>query len=534
MSKYIFVTGGVMPGSGKGTTAAALGRILKNRGLSVAMLNFNPYLNVDPGTMSPYQHGEVFVTEDGAETDLDIGHYERFLDAQFSKGCSVSAGKLYSTVINNERLGKYVGSTVQTIPHVSDEVKKLIRKQTETGADIIITQIGGSLLDYEVGVYLNALREFILEEGNENVFVLNVDFLPYIEVMGQERIESMQQSIKVLNSHGIVVDAIVCRTPKEINLDESMKKRIARRCSLNDASKVIANPDVDVVYKLPIILEKEGLDTLILNKFRLSAIPSDLSAWKNMVKNFEGNSQEIRVCIVGKYTKVKDAYISIVEAVRHACAYNQVDAKIEIVDAEDVEEYGVEKYLKGVKAIIVPPGWGNRGFDGMVKAVQYARENKIPYLGIGFGMQIAAIEIARNVLGLKNANSTEIDPNVDTPVIDVMASQKKSILQNKVMRLGAFNCVLDFNSISYKLYGNEFISERHRHKYEFNNTYFDLFDKAGVVFAGMNPETKLTEIIELKNHPFFICTIFQPEFKSYPNKPHPLYLGLINTAKSVR
>ena len=534
MSKYIFVTGGVTSSSGKGTTAAALGRIFKNRGLSVAMQNFNSYLNVDPGTMSPYQHGEVFVTEDGAETDLDIGHYERFLDEQLSKGCSVSGGKLYSTVINNERLGKYIGSTVQTIPHVSDEIKKIILKHRDSGADIVIVQIGGSLLDYETLIYLNAIREIIVSEGRENCFVLHVDFLQYVDVLGQEKVESLQESVRVLNSHGIFPDSIVCRTPAEVVLNDAMKKRIARRCSLPDSNYVINNPDVDVVYKLPLILEKEGLDSLILNKFGINAAAADLGVWKNMVKNFEGNSQEIKVCIVGKYTKVKDAYISIVEAVRHACAYNQVDAKIEIVDAEDIEEFGVEKYLKGVKAIIVPPGWGNRGFEGMMQAVQYARGNKIPYLGVGLGMQIASIEIARNVLNMRNANSTEFDPNTDNPIIDVMAGQKRNVLQNKVMRLGSFNCVLDKKSISFKLYGNEFISERHRHKYEFNNAYFELFDKAGVMFAGMNPETKLTEIIELKNHPFFVCTIFQPEFKSYPNKPHPLYLGLINTAKSVR
>lgn len=534
MSKYIFVLGGVLAGSGKGTTAAALGRILKNRGFSVAMLNFNPYLNVDPGTMSPYQHGEVFVTDDGAETDLDVGQYERFLDETLSRGCSVSGGRLYSTVINNERLGKYVGSTVKTIPHVSDEIQNIIRKRSETGADFVIVQVSGSLLDFETKVYLTAIREFIVSEGANNAFVINVDFLPYVDAIEQEKVEGMQESVMVLNSFGILPDAVVCRTDAHAKIDDALKKRVARRCSLANANQVINNPDVSVIYKLPIILEKEGLDSLILNKFGMSAIPSDLSSWKEMVQNYEGNSQEIRVCIVGKYTKVKDAYISIVEAIKHACAYNRVDAKVEIVDAEDIEEFGVEKYLKGVKAIIVPPGWGNRGFDGMIKTVQYARENKIPYLGVGLGMQLAAIEIARNVLGLRNANSTELNPNTDTPIIDVMAAQKKSIMQNKVMRLGAYNCVLDFNSISYKLYGTEFISERHRHKYEFNNTYYELFDKAGVMFAGMHPETKLTEIIELKNHPFFVCAIFQPEFKSYPNKPHPLYLGLINTAKSVR
>jgi len=534
MSKYIFVVGGVVSGSGKGTTSAALGRILKNRGLSVDVLNFNPYLNVDAGTMSPYQHGEVFVTEDGAEMDLDIGHYERFLDENLNKSSSITGGKLYSTVINNERLGKYVGATVQTIPHVSDEIQKLILKKSESGVDVVIVQISGSLLDFETTVYLTAMREFIVKQGRENVFVLDVDILHYVDSLGQEKVESLQESIKVLNANGIFPDALVCRTPKEVVLNDSIKKRIARRCSLASHTNVINNPDVDVIYKLPLILEKEGLDDLVVSKLNLKAGQADLSAWANMVKNYDESVQEVKICIVGKYTKVKDAYLSIVEALNHACAYNQVAAKISIVDAEDIEEFGVEKYLKGVKAIIVPPGWGNRGFDGMIKTIQYARENKIPYLGIGLGMQLAAIEIARNVIGLKKANSTELDPNTDTPVVDVMASQKRAILQNKVVRLGAYNCVLDFNSISYKLYGSEFISERHRHKYEFNNTYYEVFDKVGVMFAGMQPESKLTEIIELKNHPFFVCTIFQPEFKSYPNKPHPLYLGLINTAKSVR
>ena len=534
MSKYIFVVGGIVSGTGKGTTSAALGRILKNRGLSIDIIDFNPYLNVDPGTMSPYQHGEVFVTEDGTETNLDIGHYERFLDDHFNKGCSITSGKLYSMVINNERLGKYVGATVQTIPHVTDEIQKLILKKGESGADIVIVQLSGSLIDYETGIYLTAIKEFINTQGKENTFVLNVDLLPYFDVLGQEKIESLHESIKILNSYGISPDAMVCRTSSNIKMNDAMKKRIARRCALASQDCVINNPDVDVIYELPIILAKEGLDNLVLNKFNINVASADLDAWINMLKNFETGAQGLKVCIVGKYTKVKDAYVSIIEAIKHACAYNQVGVKIEIIDAEDIEEFGVEKYLKGAKAILIPPGWGNRGFNGMIKSVQYARENKIPFLGVGLGMQIAAIEIARNVIGLKNANSTEMDPNVDTPIIDVMAAQKRNILQNKVTRLGAYNCVLDFDSISYKLYGTEFISERHRHKYEFNNAYYDLFDKAGVMFAGMQPESKLTEIIELKNHPFFVCTIFQPEFKSYPNKPHPLYLGLINTAKSIR
>ncbi len=534
MSKFVVITGGVVSNLGKGTTAGSLGRLLKNRGVRVTMQKFDTYLNVDPGTMSPYQHGEVFVTEDGGETDLDIGHYERFLDMDLGKANNITGGKLYSSVINKERMGKYVGATVQVIPHITNEVKNSIMALSSSNYDVVIVEIGGTVHDYETGVYMHGLRQLISEVGEENVFVLHVDLLPYVSATGETKIETVQNSIQKLNAFGIMPDAVVCRTVKNVQVTSEMKKRIARRCFLKNENAVIQNPDVNTIYEIPVNLQKEGLDDLILNKFEISVPKADLNSWEFMVNNFKGDYPYVRVCIVGKYTKVPDAYISIEEALRHAGIYNQVKPKIDIIDAEDIEEIGPEKFLKGAKAIIVPPGWGSRGFEGMLQAVKYARENKIPYFGIGLGMQVAVIEFARNVLSLKTANTTEIDPETDYPVVDVMAEQKSVVMKGGTMRLGAYKCVLDPSSKSAKLYGKEFVSERHRHRYEFNGKYCEKFETAGMIFAGMNPESKLIEAIELKDHPYFIGTIFEPQYKSRPNQPHPLFLGLMNTAKSVR
>ncbi len=534
MSKFVVITGGVVSNLGKGTTAGSLGRLLKNRGVKVTMQKFDTYLNVDPGTMSPYQHGEVFVTEDGGETDLDIGHYERFLDMDLGKNNNITGGKIYSSVINKERLGKYVGATVQVIPHVTTEVKNAIQALSGDSYDVVIVEVGGTVHDYETGVYLQGVRQLISEVGEENVFVLHVDLLPFVEATGETKIETVQNSIQKLNAFGIMPDAVVCRTTKNAVLNTDIKKRIARRCFLKDETKVIQNPDVETIYQIPVVLQKEGLDNIILEKFNMSFPTADLRSWEFMINNFKGDYPEVRVCIVGKYTKVPDAYISIEEALKHAGTYNQVKPKIDIIDAEDIEEIGAEKFLKGAKAIIVPPGWGSRGVEGMLQAVKYARENKIPYYGIGLGMQIAIIEFGRNVLGLKTANTTEIDPDTEFPVIDVMAEQKSIVMKGGTMRLGAYSCVLDPSSKASKLYGTELISERHRHRYEFNGNYYDKYEQAGMLFAGMNPESKLVEIVELKDHPYFVATIFEPQYKSRPNKPHPLFLGLMNTAKSVR
>ncbi|MBP3581975.1 MAG: CTP synthase [Clostridia bacterium] len=533
MSKYIIITGGVINNLGKGTTAGSLARLLKNRGVKVTMQKFDTYLNVDPGTMSPYQHGEVFVTDDGAETDLDIGHYERFLDMSLTRNSNITGGKLYSSVINKERMGKYVGATVQVIPTVTTEVKDCIKAVSEN-FDVVIVEIGGTVHDYEAGVYLQGVRQLISEVGQENVFVLHIDLLPYIEATGETKIETVQNSIQKLNSFGLMPDAVVCRTTKDAVLNDETRKRIARRCFITDEKYVIQNKDVETIYEIPINLQKEGLDEIILNKFKINVPKADLNSWSFMVDSFKGEYPPVRICIVGKYTKVPDAYLSIEESLRHACTYNHVKAKIDIIDAEDVEELGAEKFLKGAKAIIVPSGWGSRGLKGMLQTVKYARENKIPYLGIGLGMQMAVIEFARNILHMTNANTTEIDTETEFPVIDVMAEQKQIVMKGGTMRLGAYNCVLDPNSKSAKLYGKELVSERHRHRYEFNGKYSEQFEKEGLQLVGMNPESKLVEIVELKNHPYFVGVIFEPECLSRPNRPHPLFLGLINTAKSIR
>lgn len=535
MSKYIIVTGGVITNLGKGTTAASLGRLLKNRGIKVSMQKFNPYLNVDPGTMSPYQHGEVFVTEDGTETDLDIGHYERFLDINLGKINDISGGILFSSVINKERLGKYVGSTVSIVPHVTTEVKECILANDDKKFDVVIVEIGGTINDEETNIYLQGVRQLISEVGQENVFVMHVDFLPHVEVTGETKIEPVQNSIQKLNALGINPDAIVCRTGKDEVLDTETKARIARRCFLKNEKCVAQVPDLATVYEIPCVLQKEGLDDIILKKFKINAPKADLKSWDFMVYNFKNTDYtEVKFNIVGKYTKVPDAYISVEEAIKHACAYNQIKPVIEYIDAEDVEEVGAEKLLKGAKAIIVPAGWGNRGFNGMIEASRYARENKIPYLGLGFGLQAAIVDISRNVLNMKTANSTELDPNTEFPVIDIMEQQKALVMKGGTNRLGSYKCVLDPKSKLAKLYGKELIEERHRHRYEINGAYSEKFEQAGIQFVGMNPESKLIEAIELQNHPFFVGVNFQPEFKSKPYRPHPIYLGLVNTAKSVR
>ena len=535
MSKYIIVTGGVITNLGKGTTAASLGRLLKNRGVKVTMQKFNPYLNVDPGTMSPYQHGEVFVTDDGTEADLDIGHYERFLDINLGKMNDISGGILFSSVINKERLGKYVGSTVSIVPHVTTEVKECILANSDKKFDICIVEIGGTINDEETNIYLQGVRQLISEVGQENVFVLHIDLLPHIEVTGETKIETIQSSIQKLTSLGISPDAVVCRTTKDAVLDRETRMRIARRCFLSSEKAVVQVPDLDTIYEIPIVLQKEGLDDVILKKFRMSSPKADLKSWEFMVYNFKNTEYiEVKFCIVGKYTKVPDAYLSVEEAIKHACAYNQIKPKIVYIDAEDIEEVGADRLLKGAKAIIVPAGWGNRGFNGMISASKYARENKIPYLGLCFGLQSAIVDISRNVLEMRGANSTEIDPNTDYPVIDIMEQQKALVMKGGTNRLGSYKCVLAPKSKVEKLYGKDLIEERHRHRYEINGAYSEKLEQAGVQFVGMNPESKLIEVIELQNHPFFIGVNYQPELKSKPYKPHPIFLGLVNTAKSVR
>lgn len=534
MSKYIFVTGGLIENVGKGVTTGALARLLKNSGLKVNLLKICSYLNIDPGTMSPYQHGEVFITEDGAEVDLDLGNYERFLDEDMSRENYLTGGMVYSSVINKERLGKYVGSTVRVVPQITNEIKEDILALSKRGADVVLVELGGTISDYENGVYLQAIKQVVSEIGEENSFLLHMGVVPKLETTGEVRVEILENSIQKLNSFGLIPDAIVCRTINGVVFNDEIKKRIARRCLLTSYERVIHVPNLETIYEAPIILQNEGLDQIIFKKFNFEVPKADLNTWEFMVKNFKDNYQELRFCVVGKYTKVHDAYLSIEEAIKHACTYNQVRAKVEYIDAEDIEEYGVEKFLKGAKAIIVPPGWGSRGVNGMITAIQYARENKIPFLGIGLGMQMAIIEFARNVIKYETANTTEVDPNTEFPVIDIMEEQKNIVMNGKTMRLGTYECVFDPNSKAQTLYGTELVSERHRHRYEFNSKFHEKFEENGMTLAGMNPQSKLIEVIELQTHPFFMGVIFEPDKKSRPNKPHPLFLGLVNTAKSVR
>ena len=534
MSKYIIVTGGLVRNVGKGTTAAALGRVLKNRGVSVNMQKFDQYLNVDSGTMSPYQHGEVFITDDGAETSLDIGHYERFMDISLGMENNLTSGKIYSNVINKERMGKYMGATVQVVPHITDEIKGAIALLDNEETGIVIVEMAGTISDIESPIYYRAVREFIMEKGVENVFVLHVELLPFMHATRESKIESVHTSIEKLNAHGIFPDAVVCRTIKNLKLSTDTKKRIARRCYLAGPEYVIQNPDVDTIYEIPLMLKNEGLDDLILSHFGLEFPESDLNSWEFMVNNFKGNYPEIRISIVGKYTKVPNAYLSIEEALRHAATYNQVRLKLEFVDAEDVAEYGPENLLRGTKGIIVPPGWGKKGVDGMLQAIRYAREVKIPFLGIDLGMQLAVVEFARNVLGYATANTTDFDPDTEYPVIDVMMDEKRLIGMTSPMRAGAYDCELLEDTNISKLYGGTLISERHRHKLEFNNKYTEKFEDNGMSVIGTNPETGFVEIVEFLNHPFFYGTAFNPQFKSRPNKPHPIFLGFVNTTKSRR
>lgn len=533
MSKFVFVTGGFVSSVGKGTTAAALARLLKNRGIKVGVLKINPYLNIDPGTMSPYQHGEVFITDDGAETDIDIGSFERFLDENLADTNDVSVGKIFTRVINNERQGKYVGATVQIMPHVTTEIKQEILAHGTENYDVVICVVGGSVNDFEQSVVLQAVRMLMTEIGEKNVFVAHTGMTPKLESTGELKVEILQSSIQKLTDIGVVPDALICRTVSGVEMNDEVKKRIARRCFMPNEKKIIHIPNLDTIYDLPIRLQSEGLDELILNKFNLSFPPADLNSWKFMAEGFKSDYTPAKFVIVGKYIKVPDAYASIHEAIKHACTYNQIKPEIVQVDAEDIEELGAEKFLRGAKAIIVPPGWGSRGFKGMIQAIKFARENKIPYLGIGFGMQLSVIEFGRNVLNY-DANSTEIDPKTEYPVVDIMEEQKRIAMNGKTMRLGNYDVALDPNSVSAKLYGKEFVTERHRNRYEFNSKYYSEYEKNGMLLAGMNPETKLIESVELKDHPFFVATIYQPECKSRPNKPHPLFLGLANAAKSVR
>ena len=531
-TKYVFVTGGVVSGLGKGITAASIGRLLKNIGYKVTIQKFDPYINVDPGTMSPYEHGEVFVTDDGAETDLDLGHYERFIDENLTKNSSVTMGKIYSSVIEKERRGDYLGKTVQVIPHITNEIKEKIYSFENTNIDIVITEIGGTVGDIEGLSIIEAIRQIGLEKNPEDVIYVHVTLLPYILGSNEIKSKPTQHSVKELQSHGIMPNILVCRTERDI--PDNIREKLALFCNVRKTS-VIQNKTADNLYAVPLMLEEEGLAREICNHLRLDKYVPDNSNWKEMIDNVKkiGN-EEVTIAIVGKYVKLEDSYLSVIESLHHAGFKNQVKVDIKLIDSENINRENAKEKLKNIQGIIVPGGFGKRGIEGMIETIKYARENKIPFLGICLGMQMSIIEFARNVLKLKDANSEEFDEKTKNPVIHIMKEQIGIDKKGGTMRLGAYPCILKEESLAKELYDKEKISERHRHRYEYNNEYRERLEEAGLICSGISPDGKLVEIVELQNHPYFIASQFHPELKSRPNNPAPLFLGLVEAAKKIK
>ena len=529
-TKYIFVTGGVVSGLGKGITAASLGRLLKNRGYKVTIQKMDPYINIDPGTMSPIEHGEVFVTDDGAETDLDLGHYERFIDENLTKNSSVTTGKIYSTVIAKERRGEYLGKTVQVIPHITNEIKERIYKFENEDIDIVITEIGGTIGDIEGLSFIEAIRQVGIEKGPEDVLYIHVTLLPYIAGSNELKSKPTQHSVKELQSLGIKPDILVCRS--ELPIEENMKNKIALYCNVRPES-VIQNKTVDNLYAVPLMLEEEGLTKEVCKHLKLDKQEPNNKEWEALVEKIRNvENKTVKVAIVGKYVKLEDSYLSVAESLRHAGFENNVKVEIDYVDSEEITSQNAEKILKPYHAMLVPGGFGNRGIEGMIEAIKYARENNIPFLGICLGMQMAVVEFARNVLNLKDANSEEFAPESKNQVIHIMDEQKNINNKGGTMRLGSYPCVLKNGSKAQKLYGKEEITERHRHRYEYNNKYKEAMETAGLICSGTSPDGKLVEMVELNTHPYFIAGQFHPEFKSRPNRPQPLFTGLIKAAKN--
>ena len=529
-TKYIFVTGGVVSWLGKGITAASLGRLLKNRGYKVTIQKMDPYINIDPGTMSPIEHGEVFVTDDGAETDLDLGHYERFIDENLTKNSSVTTGKIYSTVIEKERRGEYLGKTVQVIPHITNEIKERIYKFENEDIDIVITEIGGTIGDIEGLSFIEAIRQVGIEKGPEDVLYIHVTLLPYIAGSNELKSKPTQHSVKELQSLGIKPDILVCRS--ELPIEENMKNKIALYCNVRPES-VIQNKTVDNLYAVPLMLEEEGLTKEVCKHLKLDKQEPNNKEWEALVEKIRNvENKTVKVAIVGKYVKLEDSYLSVAESLRHAGFENNVKVEIDYVDSEEITSQNAEKILKPYHAILVPGGFGNRGIEGMIEAIKYARENNIPFLGICLGMQMAVVEFARNVLNLKDANSEEFAPESKNQVIHIMDEQKNINNKGGTMRLGSYPCVLKNGSKAQKLYGKEEITERHRHRYEYNNKYKEAMETAGLICSGTSPDGKLVEMVELNTHPYFIAGQFHPEFKSRPNRPQPLFVGLIKAAKN--
>lgn len=528
MTKYIFVTGGVVSSLGKGIVAASLGRLLKNRGLNVTIQKFDPYINVDPGTMSPYQHGEVFVTDDGAETDLDLGHYERFIDINLNKYSNVTTGKIYSTVLKKERRGDYLGATVQVIPHITNEIKdRVIRAGHETNADVVITEIGGTVGDIESLPFLEAVRQIKSDVGSRNVMYVHCTLVPYIKAAGEMKTKPTQHSVKELRSLGIQPNIIVLRT--EMPISEDMKDKIALFCDI-DSRAVFESRDAETLYSIPLSLQEQGIDQIACEHLQLDCKEADMTDWVQLVEKVTNLTKTTNIALVGKYVELQDAYLSVAEALKHAGYAFDSDININWVNSEEVTDENVAEFLAGADGILVPGGFGDRGVDGKISALKYARETKTPLLGICLGMQLASVEFARNVLGLEGAHSAELDPDTPHPVIDLLPEQKDVEDLGGTLRLGLFPCKIEEGTKAYEAYNDEVVYERHRHRYEFNNHYRQAMEAAGFVFSGTSPDGRLVEIIELKDHPWFVASQFHPEFKSRPNRPQPLFREFIRAS----
>ncbi len=530
MAKYIFVTGGVVSSLGKGITAASLGRLLKSRGLKVTIQKFDPYINIDPGTMSPYQHGEVFVTEDGAETDLDLGHYERFIDINLSKHSNTTTGKVYWSVLTKERKGDYLGSTVQVIPHITNEIKRRVYDVASAdGADVVITEVGGTVGDIESLPFLEAIRQVKKEVGKNDALYIHVTLLPYISAAGELKTKPTQHSVKELRAIGIQPDILVCRTEKPIS--KEMKEKIALFCDV-DANAVIENRTASTIYEVPLMMQQEGLDKIVLDKLRMDFSPADMAEWERMVYKINHPQKKVKIAVVGKYVELPDAYISVTEALHHAGIANDSAVKIQWVNAEHIESGDVDlsEVFVGCKGILVPGGFGDRGIEGKIRAIRYARENRIPFLGLCLGMQCAVIEFARHVCGMEDAHSTEFNPETTHPVIALMDSQLGVVDKGGTMRLGAYPCRIAEGTFTAEAYEKTEVQERHRHRFEFNNQFRETLKAAGMTIAGTLPDDSLVEVVEVKDHPWFVGCQFHPELKSRPNNPHPLFRDFVRAA----
>ncbi len=528
MAKYIFVTGGVVSSLGKGITAASLGRLLNSRGLNIRMLKMDPYLNVDPGTMSPYQHGEVYVTDDGAETDLDLGHYERFTGIPTTRKSNFTAGRIYWEVLRKERRGDYLGHTIQMIPHITDEIKAHIRSLDEKGVDIIVAEIGGTVGDIESFTFLEAIRQIGLEEGRDNVMYIHMTYVPYIKAAGEVKTKPSQQSVAKLREIGIAPDALICRSEVELSVD--VRKKISLFCNV-PMHAVIEERDVShTIYEVPLVLSEQGLDEIIMVHFRMARPPAKLQAWKKMVDSVVHPKAHVKIGVVGKYSELQDAYKSLYEAIQHGGIAHHAHVDIIKIAAEEIENGKDLEVLRQVNGILVPGGFGKRGIEGKIAAIRYARENNIPFFGICLGLQCAVIEFARHACGLEGAHSTEIDPETPHPVVCLMEEQEKVVDLGASMRLGAWPCALKAGSRAVESYGSATISERHRHRYEVNNKYRPLLEEKGLTLSGLSPDGNLVEMVEVSGHPWFVGTQFHPELKSQPVNPHPLFKSFIGAA----